>query len=190
MFPVAKAGEINFIEKNGPQIRAFGTLARHVEAAKELFKALDNPTDIPRINQARNFFQQEFGMAAPTQVNLAKQFIADEMAKAVLTGPGALDDRKHFAEALSRSSSAAQFEGDLNTTMKFAVEQMKGHEQQYKSMTKSNRTDFQERFLDPQMQAIYRKYGGGRRAGDQGGLNLPDASAIDAELARRAASGR
>src|SRR5204862_2694077 len=58
-FPVAKAGEINFIEKNGPQIRAFGTLARPVEAAQELFKALDNPTDIRHINQARNFIRQE-----------------------------------------------------------------------------------------------------------------------------------
>src|SRR6267154_1652685 len=188
IFPVAKAGEINFIEKNGPQIRAFGTLARHVEAAKELFKTLDNPTDIPRLNQARNFFQQEFGVAAPTQVNLAKQFIADEMAKAVLTGPGALDDRKHFAEALARHASQAQFEGDLDTTMKFAVEQMKGHEQQYKSMTKSNRADIQERFLDPQMQSIYRKYGGGRRASDQT-PGLPDPAAIDAELARRKAAG-
>lgn len=187
-YPIAKAGEINFIEKNGPQIRAFGTLARHAEAAKELFKALDNPSDIQRINQARNFFQQEFGVAAPTQVSLAKQFLADEMAKAVLTGPGALDDRKHFAEALSRSSSSAQFEGDLDTTLKFAVEQMKGHEQQYKSVTKSNRQDFQDRFLDPQMRTLYNKYGGGRREADRGGL--PSAAAIDAELARRAASGQ
>lgn len=189
IFPVAKAGEINFIEKNGPQIRAFGTLARHTEAAKDLFKALDNPTDIPALNQARNFFQQEFGVAAPTQVSLAKQFIADEMAKAVLNGPGALDDRKHFAEALSRSASKAQFAGDLDTTMKFAVEQMKGHEQQYKSMTKSNRADFQERFLDPQMKAIYNRYGGGRRSGDQTPPGLPDPAAIDAELAKRKAAG-
>lgn len=188
VYPVAKAGEINFLEKNGPQINAFGTLARHVEAARDLFKTLDNPTDIPRLNQARNFFQQEFGVAAPTQVNLAKQFIADEMAKAVLNGPGALDDRKHFAEALSRSASTAQFEGDLDTTMRFAVEKLKGHEQQYKSATKSNRQDFQERFLDPQMKTLYNKYGGGRRAADQGGL--PSPAAIDAELARRAASGQ
>jgi hypothetical protein len=187
-FPVAKAGEINFIEKNGPQIRAFGTLARHAEAAKDLFTALDNPTDIRRLNQAYNFFREEFGVAAPTQVSLAKQFIADEMAKAVLNGPGALDDRKHFAEALSRSASKAQFAGDLDTTMKFAVEQMKGHEQQYKSMTKSNRADFQERFLDPQMRAIYNKYGGGRRTSDQT-PGLPDPAAIDAELRRRGAGG-
>lgn len=185
VFPVAKAGEINFIEKNGPQIRAFGTLGRHAQAAKDLFAALDNPTDIRRLNQAYNFFREEFGVAAPTQVNLAKQFIADEMAKAVLNGPGALDDRKHFAEALSRSASTAQFAGDLDTTLKFAAEQLKGHEQQYKSMTKSNRADFQERFLDPQMRAVYQKYGGGRRAGDQT-PGLPDPAAIDAELARRA----
>jgi hypothetical protein len=188
IFPVAKAGEINFIEKNGPQIRAFGTLARHAEAAKDLFTALDNPTDIRRLNQAYNFFREEFGVAAPTQVSLAKQFIADEMAKAVLNGPGALDDRKHFAEALSRSASKAQFAGDLDTTMKFAVEQMKGHEQQYKSMTKSNRADFQERFLDPQMKAIYNKYGGGRRSADQT-PGLPDPAAVDAELRRRGVGG-
>lgn len=186
-YPIAIAGEKNFLSKNGPQINAFNTLIGHVQAAKEMYAALDNPTDIPRLNAARNQFLREFGSPLPTQLDVAKQFIADESVKAVLNGPGALDDRKAMAEKLKASSSPAQFEADANTVIKFGVEKLKAHEQQYKSATSRHRADFQERFLTPSSKATYNQYGGGRRVSDTPGL--PDPAAIDAELARRTAAG-
>jgi hypothetical protein len=202
VFPVVQAAEKEFNQKNAPIVRSFGTLVGHVTAAKELFKALDNPSDVQKLNQARNFFLEEFGVAAPTNVAVAKQFIADEAVKAVLSAPGALDDRKSMAEHLSRSGSSAQFNTDADTVIHFGVENMKNHLQQLKGMTKGKRAeeDFIQ-YLSPNAREAFFKYGGSdRRKGPQeglavppsasrGGVTLPSASDIDAELARRKAAG-
>jgi hypothetical protein len=199
VFPVVQAGEKEFNQKNAPVVRSFGTLVGHVTAAKELFKALDNPSDVQRVNQARNFFQQEFGYPAPGNVDVAKQFIADESVKAVLGAPGALDDRKAMAEKLSRSASSAQFMTDADTVIHFGVENMKNHLQQLKGMTKGKRAeeDFIQ-YLSPNARQAFFQYGGSdRRKGPQegiaapqstqsGSVSLPSTSDIDAELARRA----
>jgi hypothetical protein len=125
---------------------------------------------------------------------MAKSFIAAEAVKAVSGGPGTWEDRKTVAERLSKSQSPAAFNAASDTAIKFGAEQLKGHLQQLKGMTKGMRGEAEfSGFLTPQARSAFLQYGGslnaGRRAGDQGGLQLPDTNAIDAELARRKAAG-
>ncbi len=175
VFPVVQAGEKEFNQKNAPQVRAFGTFVGHVQAAKELYAALENPTDITRINQARNFFQEEFGYPAPAALDTARPFLAGEAVKAVTGGPGAVEDRKIIAERFSKAQSPAAFNAAAETAIKFGAEQLKGHLQQLKGMTKGKRAeeDFIQYLTPAARRAFFAAGGVERRQGTQEGVASP-----------------
>jgi len=174
VYPIVKAAETEFNQKNAPQVRQFGTFVGHVKAIKDLYAALENPTDVTRINQARNFFLEEFGYPAPAAIDTARPFLAGEAVKAVTGGPGAVEDRKAIADRFSKAQSPAAFNAAADTALQFGAEQLKGHLQQLKGMTKGMRGEAEfANFLTPSAREVFLKYGGslnaGRRAGDLGG---------------------
>ena len=150
-------GESNFQNKNGPMIRGFNVLLNHLETAKDLYRALDNG-DVQSINAAKNAFAEQFGQAAPSNLNAAKQFLAAETVKAVSGAAGALGDRTTAERNLSGQQSPAQFIGNVDTIIKLGVGQLQGHEQQYKSVT-NGKTDFQQRFLTDKARETFSKVG-------------------------------
>ena len=150
-------GESNFQNKNGPMIRGFNVLLNHLETAKDLYRALDNG-DVQSINAAKNAFAEQFGQAAPSNLNAAKQFLAAETVKAVSGAAGALGDRTTAERNLSGQQSPAQFIGNVDTIIKLGVGQLQGHEQQYKSVT-NGKTDFQQRFLTDKARETFSKFG-------------------------------
>lgn len=195
VFPVVKAGEEKFNNTNAAQVRQFGTLVGHVQAAKELYNALGNPTDVTRLNAARNFFQEEFGYPAPAALDTARPFLAGEAVKAVTGGPGSVEDRRIMAERFSKSQSPEAFNAAADTTIKFGSEQLRGHLQQLKGMTKGKRSegDFNQ-YLTPAARQAFEQYTGTKLgtpgpgiAAPQGAApaGLPSMDAIDAELKRR-----
>ena len=123
----------------GNQVRAFNVATAHLDTLTGLIDALKGG-DVRSVNQAKNAFQTQFGMTAPTNFEAAKQVVADEIAKAVIGGAGALGDRQTAAATLDKANSWDQLMGVVHTYKELMGGQLKGLELQYKTST--HRDDF------------------------------------------------
>lgn len=107
---------------NGGRVNAFNTLLNHADVTQNLAAALQNG-NVQVINQAKAAYQQATGNAAPTNLALAANALADETAKAIV-GSSAVFDRKEFVKAFSKGNSPDQWAGALGTVKDLAVGQL------------------------------------------------------------------
>lgn len=141
----------------GQSVRRFGAATQHLQVLGNLANALANG-DTRAINAARNAVRTQFGSAARTNFDGAKQLVANEVQKAVAGVPGGEAERQSLMNAISSASSPQQLAGIIATFEKLMTGQLNALGQQYKSGTQ--RGDFSQRFLTPAVRKIYESYGG------------------------------
>ena len=132
--------------KQGDTARSLNVSVSHLDTLRELGRALDNG-DVTRINAAKQRFAEEFGVPAPTNFDTAKSIVADEVAKGVIGGSTAQNDRETLAAALRRERSFKATEGSIDTFQKLLGGQLGGLRQQYERTTGNK--DFDQAFLSP-----------------------------------------
>lgn len=145
--------------RQGQSVRAFNVALEHLDTLAELGTALHNK-DLQGINKIANIWKTQTGEPGPTSFDGAKQLVADEVVKAIVGSGGGVHDREEAARTISAASSPDQLVGIINTYKHLFGGQIKGLEQQYKSLSK--RDDFRDRFLTEK----------GRAAADQDAIEV------------------
>lgn len=124
------------VGKQGDAVKSFNVGIMHLDTFQELAQALHNG-DVSAFNAIRQEFATQFGKDAPTNFDIAKQFIASEITKAVIGAgsSGALTDREELQKNILNARSWGQLAGGIQTYKQFMAGQLKGLSQQYKSAT-------------------------------------------------------
>lgn len=130
--------------KQGDQVRSFNTSIAHLNTLGELAGALQN-NDVKAINSISNTFKDQFGQAAPTNFDAAKNIVGDEIIKAIIGGGGALADRENAQNQVSRANSPAQLAGVIKTYKALMAGQLGSLKKQYEGS--SHLTDFNDKLL-------------------------------------------
>ena len=100
--------------KGGQTITAYNTANDHLELLGKAMDALQNG-DVQGLNQLNNAFKQQFGSAAPTNVNAVKAMLAGELAN-VAKVTGATDQEiKVQQDNINRAASPEQIKGFIDT---------------------------------------------------------------------------
>jgi hypothetical protein len=98
----------------GQTIQAYNTANDHLELLGKAMEALENG-DVQAVNKMSNSFKQEFGSAAPTNVNAVKAMLAGELAN-VAKVTGATDPEiQEQKDNLNRANSPEQIRGFITT---------------------------------------------------------------------------
>ena len=132
----------------GPQgnaVRSFDVAIDHLETVDKLATALGNG-DTQAINNLKNIVKEKLGYDAPVNFNAAKSIVGAEIAKAIVGGQNALQDRQELREALTTASSPQQLRGVISSYTALMAGQIKGLKKQYEETT--GRKDFDNRLRD------------------------------------------
>jgi len=145
-------------------IRSLNVASDHLATLRTLAGALQNGST-PMINQIANQFASATGQPAPTNFDMAKQFVGDEVLKAAIGtgGAGAQSDREAIVAGIKNSQSPAQLTGWIDTATKFIGGQLNGLAQGYTAG--QGRKDFATTFLTPASRAAFPAGGGGSGTG-------------------------
>ena len=99
--------------QGGQTITAYNTANDHLELLGKAMDALQNG-DVQGLNQLSNAFKQQFGSAAPTNVNAVKAMLAGELAN-IAKVTGATDQEiKVQQENINRAASPEQIKGFID----------------------------------------------------------------------------
>jgi hypothetical protein len=99
--------------QGGQTITAYNTANDHLDLLGKAMDALQNG-DVQGLNQLDNAFKQQFGSAAPTNVNAVKAMLAGELAN-VAKVTGATDQEiKEQKDNINRASSPEQIKGFID----------------------------------------------------------------------------
>lgn len=133
-----------FQKTKGNAVRFLNVSIDHIDTAAEYAKALQNG-DMPKLNQLKNWWQQETGKPAPNTFNGIKDIVAAEVVKGAIGGPGGVEERKANAEKVKAANSPEQLSELFTGWTKLMAGQMKGLEKAYESGTKL--TNFRDKYL-------------------------------------------
>lgn len=136
----------------GNQTRFNNVAVMHLELVKQYADALKNG-DEQTINKLANQWKQEFGAAAPTNLDAVAQTAGQEVTKAVVPGAGGEAEREAAGKRFARYQSPEQFDGAINASIGLMGGQIKGLAQQYKQTT--DRDDYGRLLLPDTKAAIY-----------------------------------
>lgn len=95
-------------------LNGINTAVAHMEYLDPLIDKLDN-TGSPLFNKAANFFKQQTGSTAPTNFAAMKEFVAGEVAKAVLPSGGGEGERQALGAPLAAANTPAQLKEAVQT---------------------------------------------------------------------------
>jgi len=154
----------------GNQLRAFQVANDHLEQLQELAQALNNG-NIPLINKIGNAYGVQTGQAPAAVFNAVRQLVGPEITSAIVLGGGSAHERDQAAATFDPSSSPTQFLATIGATKGLM-------RAKYNAMLDQRRAAGLPDSTLPQ-------YGAHGAAPSNGGLTLPTADAIAAELARR-----
>jgi hypothetical protein len=127
------------------------TAINHLETMDKLAADLNN-RDTRIFNAAGNAFAAATGQTAPTSFDAAKQLVAAEVIKAVVSNGGGVTERQEAAQNFSRANSPQQLKEVIKTYKELLGGQLQSLEGQYKAGT--NRDDFRSKFLTPNTQKV------------------------------------
>lgn len=120
----------------GNQVRSVSVAISHLGTLQDLGNALNNG-DVQIVNRAKQFFEQQFGQAAPANFDAVKQIVGQEITKAVISTGGGVTERQEAAQALSRANSPAQLQGVIDSYKRLLAGQLDGLRRQYETQTKA-----------------------------------------------------
>jgi len=136
-------------------VQAQNVTMEHFGTLQDAVSALDNG-NVPLFNSLAQGIARQTGSPVPTNFELGKTIVYDEMAKAILGSNSSLADRQAFTKNMDTGSSRAQAEGQLNEAGKYMAGQAYGLEQRYTSG--SGLTDYRKRFMTPAARNLIEKY--------------------------------
>jgi hypothetical protein len=118
--------------KGGQTVTAYNTANDHLDLLGKAMDALQNG-DVQGLNQLNNSFKQQFGSAAPTNVNAIKAMLAGELAN-VAKVTGATDQEiKEQKDNINRAASPEQIKGFIDTNHDLMDQKAYEMYQQYQS---------------------------------------------------------
>jgi hypothetical protein len=172
--------------KDGQNVQAANTALNHLDTVEQLALAQKNG-NLVLFNKLANQIAANSGQPAPTTLKAAISMVAPELTKAVVGSGGGVGERADFAHNLNPDGSPAQILQGIGAIKELMGGRLSEVERTYSRTT--GRKDFRDSFLSPAAQKILAARAA---AADPSGSSaatvagLPDASAIDAELRRRA----
>lgn len=121
----------------GPQgnvTRSIDVSVQHLAVLDQAATALGNG-DVQKLNGLKNYFQQNFGTAAPTTFDGLKQIVATEIEKSVAGGIGSSADRDRLMKSLDGANSPAQLQAMTDGFRALMAGQLSGLKRQYENDT-------------------------------------------------------
>ena len=151
-----KATESAFAKgMEGRTARSIGVAFKHIDTAQRLFDAMDNGST-PAINAAVNEFSKVTGKKAVPAFESVRDILADEIAKGVIGGQMALDDRVKMAEKVRTSASPEQMKGVFDAWKELMGGQATGLEGQYYGGF--GKRDFRRTYTTPELAAYMNQH--------------------------------
>lgn len=118
----------------GDKTRFLNVGVQHLDVFDQAAQALKNG-DIKGLNSLSNYFQDQFGVAAPNTLDGLKQIVATEIEKAVAGGIGASGDRDRLMKSLSGANSPQALQEMTDGFRALMNGQLKGLQRQYEDAT-------------------------------------------------------
>jgi hypothetical protein len=153
----------NFDNPNGAtgkNLVSINAVTQHLSAFKDLALAMKNG-NVQAINAAKNYFAEQFGVAAPSNLKEAALLVSNELEKSSLGSAGTGQERNITRQLKSWWPSPDQYIGAINTDAQFVAGRANGLHQEYKAITKHLLTtdDWDEKgYLTPEAQAFLNPY--------------------------------
>lgn len=136
-------------------VQAQNVTMEHIGTLQEAINALDNG-DVRQFNKLSQEIARQTGSPVPTNFELGKTIVYDEMAKAILGANSAVSDRQEFVKNMDVGSSRKQAEGQLAEAGKYMAGQAYGLETRYTAG--SGLTNYRNRFMTPAARQLMEKY--------------------------------
>lgn len=147
--------------KQADQVRSLNVAIHHIDQVRSAALALQNG-NIPLFNAVAQQIAQSTGHAAPTNFDSVKQFVFDEVTKAIIGAGGGVNDREAAGRIIGRSASPAQLLGALEKVQGLMAGQARGLQTQYHAGT--GRDDFADKYLEPRTrELLLGQQGGGHQ---------------------------
>lgn len=138
----------------GPQantVRSINVAVDHLDQLQQAADALGNG-NIRAFNGISNAFSAATGHPIPTNFDAIKNFVTDEVTKAIIGGGGGVGDREHAASIIARSNSPQQLSQAIGQIQGLMGGQLNGLERQYKGATGLD--DFKQTWVSPRAQQV------------------------------------
>ena len=120
--------------QQGNVVRSLDVGVQHLDVFDQAAAALGNG-DVRALNGRKNWFQQQFGVAAPTTLEGLKQIVGTEIEKAVAGGIGTGADRDRLMKSLDSANSPAQLQAMTDGFRALMAGQLDGLKRQYENDT-------------------------------------------------------
>lgn len=159
----------------GAQLKSLGVAVDHLNTLRDLNAAF-NGGDEKTIAAAKAAWEREFGTPAPTNMDLAAQFVAPELIKAIEGSPGGVAERDELAASFKAARGQSNVTGAIDTAEALMGGQLNGMRNQLVKVDKLVSDDeFSDMIPSVALDAMKRHQ---TASGQQGGISVPQA-AID-----------
>jgi hypothetical protein len=113
-------------------VTSLDTVTGHLETLMDKAKALDNYS-FPSVNEAKNYIGVQTGKPQVTEFNLARNAVADELAKVFRSSGMSESEIRRWQVELSASASPQQMQGSIRTAIDLLDSRRDALKQQYRS---------------------------------------------------------
>jgi len=139
---------------NNKILQSVNTAISHMDAIEKLSDAMDSG-DIQKINQAKAYWKEQTGQAAPSNMDAAAQLVGNEVIKAVAaSGNGSKEEREKAEAAFARYKSGEQIKGVTSTYRTLLGGQIETKRNDFVNNNKlGTDEDFNRRFLTTRTRA-------------------------------------
>lgn len=109
----------------GNQLKSLGVATDHLNTLRDLSDAFASG-DEKTIAAAKAAWEKEFGNPAPANIDLAAQFVAPELIKAIEGSPGGVAERDELAKAFNSARGQSNVSGAIDTAYALMGGQLNG----------------------------------------------------------------
>lgn len=183
LMPQRRAAAVSFASGNDSKvIQAFNAAASHIYSARPMLEALNN-SNYPLFNKLSQEWSYQTGNPVPTNADMIRSFLGNELTKAIAGYQNAEGDRKEMKAPFDKANSPAQLLSALDTAEEFAAGQLRSEAQKYQHATRLQ--DFSD-MLVPEAKAILSKHPG---AFAQSQKSAQDASVLPSQARQQLHAG-
>jgi hypothetical protein len=146
----AQAGVLQDFTKGATakSLDGLNTSVMHAGVLEKLIPLMDN-TQSPAYNQVANWVKTQMGESAPVEFNTVRDFLAGEVAKAVLPQGGGEREREGIAAAMKASNSPPQLQKALADWKQLLAGKTDATRLRWDQWTGGKYGDFNDKFLLP-----------------------------------------
>lgn len=157
---------------DGKVLQSFNAASAHINSARPMLLALNNG-NMPLFNKLAQEWAYQTGSPVPTNADMIRSFLGNELTKAIAGYQNAESDRKEMKAPFDKANSPQALLGALDTAEEFISGQFRAEKKKYEFGTKQANFDD---MLVPEAKAILEKHPGGSKQSNQSGntLSVPD----------------